>query len=260
MGRTGGALLNILGSIGVQWAQEAFGTLSPLLTSTAPVWRLRIVQELWHWSLVIGSVGLLLLVILDAAQGITTGESRWGRTVLSAAVSVLFMVGSMKAATFLIQTNNALIASLGRSVVQSALPSPPLGVRIEDDLLFSLPYVVLTLGLALVYLARAAEIMFLVAVAPLGLLCLAWPMARPVGVRFCQELSVLVFVQTVQALLLILSRGLSGLEGPGSPQNGLLGLVVLYVLIRAPSVLRRWIAATGSGASSWATVIRLIAS
>lgn len=247
--------MNVLGSLGATWARQAFGTLAPLLTSTAPVWAFPIVLKLWHFSLALGGMVTFALLLLSGGRQMAGEEGLGQGVLLPLLLSAVFLFGSLRFSVFLIRLNNALIAGLGRGAVAHALP-PPQGVRVEDDLLFWLPYVVLLLLLSVVYLVRSVELMFLVALSPLGLVALAWPVSRAIGSRFLREFVVVVFVQAAQAFLLVLSRGLSGLEGKGSPQNGLLGLVVLYVLIRAPSYLRRWTAAGFEDASARAMFLR----
>lgn len=240
--------MNILGSLTASWASKAFGTLSPLLTSTAPVWTFTVVRNLWHVSLAVAGIVTLLLTVLSTERQMSEAESLWRAVALPLLSSVLGMFLSLRLCILLVRLNNGLIVALGRGAVSAALPVP-LGTQIEDDLLFWLPYIVLLVVLAIVYLIRAAELMFLMTISPLGMVAMAWPMTRSVGGRYFRELVVVVFVQAAQALLLILSRGLSGLLGPSTPQNGLIGLVVLILLIRAPAYLRRWVSA-GSEPSS----------
>ena|GEM_PF-3508922 len=234
--------MNILGSMGASWASKAFGILSPLMTSTAPVWDYPIVKTLWHVSLTLAGSLALLLVVLEAERQMSQPTSLWHAVAVPLLSSVLGMFLSLRLCITLVRLNNALIVTLGQRAAAGALPVP-VATQIADDLIFWLPYIVLLIVLAIVYLMRAVELMFLISVSPLGLVALAWPMSRPLGYRYLRELTVVTFVQAVQALLLILSRGLSGLLGPQAPENGLVGLVMLILLIRAPSYLRRWVAA-----------------
>ncbi len=230
--------------------QGVFGILAPLIGTTPNLWSLSIVATLWHFSLSLVGVTALVLILLTAAQMISGAMIDWLRLVISLTLTVLLALLSMRVCIFLIRLNNSLIASLASQVALRLTPIS-LPTRVLADIVFWLPYLVLVLILAIVYLIRAIELMFLAAISPLGLMTLAWPVARPIGARYLQELVVVTMVQAVQAFVLILSRGLSGLEGLG-PGNALVGLAALYLMIRAPALLRTLLSGVRRDAPLWA--------
>lgn len=234
--------MSLFASFALGWADKAFGLLTPLVTSTPALWTFPIVVNLWHTSVVIAGVLTLAVVVLSGGRLMSEGGSLARSVIGPVILSMLLMFASLRIAGFLVGLNNAVIETVGRRAVVANLSIPTL-VRVENDLILWLPYIALMLGLCLVYLIRAAELMVLIVLSPLGLASLAWPFSRAFGLRFIQELTVVIFVQSLQAIILVLSRGLSGLEGSTGPANPLVGIVVLYVLIRAPSTLRRLVQA-----------------
>lgn len=242
--------MNIIAATAQPILQSVFGVLGPLIGTTPHLWLLPIVTTLWRFSLSLVGVGSLVLILLTAAQMISGVTVDWLRLVISLASTLLLALLSMRICIFLIRLNNALIASLASQVALHLTPVP-LPTRVLADIVFWLPYLVLLLVLTIVYLIRAIELMFLAAISPLGLMALAWPVARPIGGRYLQELVAITLVQTVQAFVLILSRGLSGLEGLG-PANSLVGLAALYLMIRAPALLRALLTGARRDAPPWA--------
>ncbi|MHB1505767.1 MAG: conjugal transfer protein TrbL family protein [Sulfobacillus sp.] len=241
--------MNIIAGAVQPVLQSVLGVLAPLVATTPDVWLLPIVSSLWHFSLSLVGVCALLLVLLTASQMISGIRVDWLRLVISLGSTLILALLSMRICIFLIHLNNALIASLAAQVALQLTPVS-LPTRVLADLVFWLPYLVLLLILTVVYLIRAIELMFLATISPLGLMALAWPVSRPIGGRYLQELVVITLVQTVQAFVLVLSRGLSGLEGLG-PANALVGLAALYLMIRAPALLRAMVTGARRDAPAW---------
>lgn len=234
--------------------QSVFGILAPLVSATPSVWLLPIVATLWHFSLSLVGVCTLLLLLLTAGRTMSGTPVNWFQLLLSIGSTVILALLSMRICIFLIHLNNALIASLAAQVSVRMAPVP-LPTAVLADLVLWLPYLVLLFALTIVYLIRAIELMFLATISPLGMMAISWPLTRPIGIRYLHELIVVTLVQTVQAFVLVLSRGLSGLEGAG-PANALVGLAALYLMIRAPSFFRRLISGTGRSSSIWAAAVQ----
>ncbi len=230
--------------------QSVFGILAPLVSITPAVWLLPIVSTLWHFSLSLVGVCTVILVLATAARTMTGSPVNWLKLLVSLALTAVLALLSMRICIFLIHLNNALIASLAARVAIHLSPIS-LPTQILTDLVLWLPYLLLLIALTVVYLIRAIELMFLATISPLGMMAIAWPETRRVGTRYFEELVVVTLVQTVQAFVLVLSRGLSGLEGPG-PANALVGLAALYLMIRAPALFRRLISGSGRSYPLWA--------
>ena len=101
-------------------------------------------------------------------------------------------------------------------------------------------------------LVRLVFLLFLVAVAPLGLLCLALPQTMSWGRLWLSNFSITVFVQFMQVCLLALGGAVaSSVIALASPLfvsvpnanvllEAMIAIALLYLTLKFPGMLRQW--------------------
>lgn len=224
------------------WAKQAFGLLAPLVGHTGSISSLPQVKALWHISFLTASMFLLLLLVLQGGR-VMAGEALGSPLPLPSALfrtvaSFGLMWTSLRLGQEVININDLLIQSIGVSAVARGLRHPSFGSLSIDALVLWLPYIALSLILALVYMLRLAELMFLLVVAPWALAMGVLPATQRLAGQWLTEFFAVTFTQFLQALVLLLARGAQGFLFSHSASQVLYSLAILYLLIRMPGYVR----------------------
>ena len=157
-----------------------------------------------------------------------------------------------------VDLNNVLcqgVVSLATLTMLTNIIIGLIGTGLQDGWLIWLFVVVLgIMSLLLVWqmLVRLVFILFLVAVAPLGILCLALPQTLSWGRLWLSNFSITVFVQFMQVCLLALGGAVaSSVIALASPLfvsvpnanvllEAMVAIALLYLTLKFPGMLRQW--------------------
>ncbi len=130
-----------------------------------------------------------------------------------------------------------------------------IGTGLQDGwLIWLLVFALGIMNILLVWqmLVRLVFLIFLVAVAPLGLICLALPQTMPWGRLWLSNFSITVFVQFMQVCLLALGGAVaSSVIALASPLfanvsnanillEAMIAIALLYLTLKFPGMLRQW--------------------
>lgn len=216
--------------------QKVYGWLGAVLWQSDPALHDPSVALVFRIAmLVAGSVCVLLLII---EAGFSRPGPALARLLLATAGAAL----SLPIAEYLIRLDRAVLAVVAGSTLAHAIPSPPAVASVIDVLVFGVPYLLLLVVLSCVMLARMAMLVALVATAPFfWLLSVASPLRRLPHMWLLQT-SIWALLPAAESFLLVLTRGLAGELGlPVPASDMLLGLVVLYLMVRLPFALLRMV-------------------
>lgn len=233
------------------WSSQVYGFVGPLLLHTPDVTHFAFIRSLWTTSLLV-SGGLLVLMTTLAGLGIGVGDLAPGSLRTTQTFWHLFlttsaMIFSLKIGSWAIQLNNAVISAFAaKASLQTVFAAH---ISFLGYFLWSIPYFVLGVLIAVTYVWRIMEISFLLIVQPLGYCLAVLPNFRRASTWINLELAATIFVQFLQAIVLAMSTALAqglGLSNQAIP-NLLFELALALVLLQLPGWTKRWFHGSGLG-------------
>jgi hypothetical protein len=234
----------------------AFAAVGELVFSTPALDRLPEVQATWSLVLSIANslfaLAILAAGILVMASG--TVESRYSAKLLVTrlALAAIGANASLALTGALIQLDNALVAGLlgadpaARTVadlmdaIHSAHP-----VNQYVSVIVGLWAAVLAMFLVALYIGRDLALLLATVAAPLALATYALPQTDEIARLWVRAFVGLVFVQVVQAVLVLIAlqllRRTDWLGGAASDLiSGLMLIALLYLLVKLPFAAYHW--------------------
>lgn len=222
---------------------STYGLLQPLIGHTPNVATWPEVVRVWRALL------SLAAVVMAGGYGWTVAR-HWaaaepvdaGRLVAGLVVPAGLALLSLPLCRLALEALDAALAVLGR--VTPPIP-PSLGAVALATLLWWLPWLVTTLAMAVLLVLRLAELALLTAVSGLAAALLATPLARLSGL-WLRTFTTALAVQFLQAVTVLLARGLAGLlGGPVAPLALIVSVAELWLLWRLPLLLPTAVPALG---------------
>lgn len=202
------------------------------------------VVAIWRISLSVAGPLSVIGLALGSAKPILNSQrslESWRTLLIRVLLTVAAMVFSLKFFGGLVSLNNALIvAFIGNPALGKLFWHSESVAELINQLLLAIPYVVVLVLLMLAYLLRLMELFVLAALGPLLILFYLWPETSFIAIGWLQESSVLIFSQFVQAVVFLLAKAQgNSLGNVGTPDGVLNSIIVLYIAIRVPGLLRR---------------------
>lgn len=260
-----------------------FDVLGTSLLATPRMDQTTRVRELWTGSRVVANTCVVLFVVVAGIIMMTTPTLQSAYTVKD--VAPRLVAGVVLANVSLVLVGKAIGFA---NALSAALLAP--GVDVDDatktiyDLLerntlsgragvFVLWVVVIALILALVlgviYLFRLTLTVLLIAVAPLALACHCLPQTEGIARLWWRALAGLLAIQVAQALVFLTAMRVFfstewytvwGLHTGKGIADLWITVVLLYVLVRIPSWISRWIWRGGLAGSPVTRTVQVVAS
>lgn len=258
-----------------------FDLLGDSLLATPRLDKVGRVKGLWAGSLVVANTCIVLLVVV-------AGLTLMGNPTVQTAYTVKDIAPRLVAGVVLA---NASLLLAGKAIgfanaLAVALLAP--GVDVEKatttiyDLInrntlsgsagvFVLWVVIIALGLALalgvIYLVRLTVTVVLIAVAPIALVCHCLPQTEGIARLWWRGLAGVLAIQVAQALVFVTAMRVFfdtqwytvwGLHTGKGIADLWITVVLLYVLVRIPSWITRWIWRGNPGASPVVRTARIV--
>ncbi|GAB3979273.1 hypothetical protein GCM10029978_074210 [Actinoallomurus acanthiterrae] len=241
-----------------------FGMLGKSLLATPQLDEMGRVQDLWTGSLVVANACFVLLVVIG-------GLTLMGRQTLQSSYTVKdiaprLVIGMVAANVSLLLVGKAIglanslsVALLGQGVdpaqaagqlqkiVVHAINPTDVGIFIVLVVIWA---VLLGTVLTFIYVVRVMLTILLIAAAPLALACHALPQTEGIAKLWWRAFAGVLAVQIAQALVFIVAMKVAlttdmvtwfGVRTPGDQVDLWITVCLLYILVRIPSWISRWI-------------------
>lgn len=248
-----------------QAINPVFGLLGDSLLATPRLDHTGRVRQLWTGSLVVANACLVLLVVL-------AGITLMGNPTMQAAYTVKDIAPRLVAGVVLANVSLLLVGkAIGlANALSAALLAPGVDVHQASRMLYRIidentrsgvagPFVLwvvviavlLVLALAVIYLIRLTLTVLLIAVAPLALACHCLPQTEQIARLWWRGFTGMLAIQVAQALVFLAAMRVFfstdwtahtfGFHSPRTFADLWITICLLYVLVRIPSWITRWI-------------------